>query len=409
MPLSGRFSSRLLHALAFTWGACTFFPVGVGYLNLLLMLMALGTSGDLCERVTRFRGTRLAWPMAAFLAWALVAAVVGPWVEDSPTRLFHIVRVLLVLTMGMLLSPSEARLAIGGFLVAALLAALAVAVHHVWGLPEWDIWGSLLRSRNNFSSGNMIMMATAVGLLFYLGLASAADPSLRWAAWGGSMALLVTVAEHALSRNAQILLPTLLLIAIVFHYRGWRSLALALALVGVMALAAWEFSPATQGRFDAVAREARRVTAQADYTTGVGERWRMAVEAWNGMLEKPLFGTGLGSWLPRWREVALQTRGELGAEALLRHTEINNPHNDFLLAGMESGVPGLLGTAWLLAALLAIGWRSRTIAGGATVVLASSVFLTALINAPLRDAALGMTLLWLLGASIAAQQEPPHA
>ena len=408
MPSSRRFTSRALHTLAFTWGACAFFPVGVGYLNLVLMFLALATGGGLRERVARFRNTRLLWPMAAFLAWALVAAAAGPWVEDSPTRLFHIVRVLLVLTMGMLLSPSEARLAIGGFLVAALLAALVVSVHHIWGLPEWAIWGSLLRSRNNFSSGNMIMMAIAAGLLFYLGL-SATDQGTRWPAWGGALALAVTVAAHAMSRNAQALIPALLLIATLFHFRAWRGVgAGALLAVLVMALA-WRYSPATQVRFEAVIEQTRRVAAEADYTTGVGERWRMGLEAWRGMLEQPLFGTGLGSWLPRWRQVAQETDNSLDAEAKLRHIEINNPHNDFLLAGMETGVPGLLSMLWLLGALLAAGWRCRAVAGGMTVVLGSSVFLVALINAPLRDAALGMTLLWLLGASIAAHGGTRHA
>ena len=392
----------MLHALAFTWGACTFFPVGVGYLNLLLMLMALGTSGDLCERVTRFRGTRLAWPMAAFLAWALVAAAVGPWVEDSPTRLFHIVRVLLVLTMGMLLSPSEARLAIGGFLVAALLAALAVAVHHVWGLPEWDIWGSLLRSRNNFSSGNMIMMATAVGLLFYLGLGTT-ERGLRWTAWGGGLGLTVTVAEHALSRNAQLLLPVLVLAALTFQFRAWRAIATGLVIVAVMGTAAWYLSPSTHARFQAGLQQAQNISSESNYTTSVGVRWRMNQEAWRGMLEQPVFGTGLGSWLPRWKPVAVATGQRLEPEMLVRHIEINNPHNDFLLTGMETGVPGLLTVVWLMFAFLRMGWRRRTAASGVTFLLAVSLVFTALINAPLRDAALGMTLLWLLGASIAAQ------
>ena len=408
MPSSGRYSSRLRHALAFTWGACTFFPVGVGYLNLLLMLVALATCGSLRERVARFRCTRLAWPMAAFLAWALVAAAAGPWLEDSPTRLFHIVRVLLVLTMGMLLSPSEARLAIGGFLVAALLAALAVAVHHVWGLPEWDIWGSLLRSRNNFSSGNMIMMATAAGLLFYLGLGTT-NRGLRWTAWGGALALTVTVAEHALSRNAQLMVPALILSAMVFHFRNWRALIAGLAAVVIVGAAAWQFSPSTHERFDAGLRQVQTIFTESNYTTSVGVRWRMYQEAWQGMMEQPVFGTGLGSWLPRWKPVAAATGQRLEPEMLVHHIEINNPHNDFLLTGMETGVPGLLTMAWLMFAFLRIGWRRRTVAGGVTVLLSSALVCTALINAPLRDAALGMTLLWLLGASVAAHQESAHA
>ena len=127
------------------------------------------------------------------------------------------------------------------------------------------------------------------------------------------------------------------------------------------------------------------------------------------MMGQPVFGTGLGSWLPRWKPVAAATGQRLEPEMLVRHIEINNPHNDFLLTGMETGVPGLLTMAWLMFAFLRIGWRRRTVAGGVTVLLSSALVCTALINAPLRDAALGMTLLWLLGASVAAHQESAHA
>jgi hypothetical protein len=48
-------------------------------------------------------------------------------------------------------------------------------------------------------------------------------------------------------------------------------------------------------------------------------------------------------------------------------------------------------------------------AGGITAIIGMSLFATALVNAPFRDAALGMTLLWLLGASMAAHRESVHA
>ena len=87
----------------------------------------------------------------------------------------------------------------------------------------------------------------------------------------------------------------------------------------------------------------------------------------------------------------------------MKHVEINNPHNDFLLAGMETGVPGLGITAWLLWAFVGRGWRERSVMGDAAVLLAIGLIVVALVNAPLRDAALGMTLLCLLGACIAGQ------
>ena len=51
--------------------------------------------------------------------------------------------------------------------------------------------------------------------------------------------------------------------------------------------------------------------------------------------------------------------------------EINNPHNGFLLAGMEPDVAGML---------------------------------VLMVNAPFRDAALGVALLWLLGAGLAGHK-----
>ena len=56
---------------------------------------------------------------------------------------------------------------------------------------------------------------------------------------------------------------------------------------------------------------------------------------------------------------------------------------------------------WLLASFFRSGWRTRSTLGGVTVIFAASIVGTALVNAPLRDAALGMTLLWLLGVSLA--------
>lgn len=394
---------QVLFWLAFGWGASVFFPVGIAYSFALLMLAALCLRPGLAARLARLRSSGIAWPVAAFVGWTLLVLLAHPWLEDSGTRLFHVLRVVLLLAMGLMLAPMEARAAIFGYLVAGVLGALVVAVHHVWGLPAWDIWGSLLKSRNNFSSGNMIMMASAAGLFVYLGLRN--DPAWidRWTSWGAALALTVTVVEHALSRNAQLLLPALVIFAVVVHSRAWRPLALAFGVVAALAVGAWELSPTTQGRFHAVLSEGRRIATEGDYTTGVGERWRMANEAWQGMQEHPVLGTGVGSWLPRWRSVAAQTGKSLAPEARQRHIEINNPHNEYLLAGMEMGVPGMLILVWLLVALLRFGWRARTTEGGTTFILAASVALSAMINAPLRDAALGMTLLWLLGASMATQ------
>ncbi|HQZ06102.1 MAG TPA: O-antigen ligase family protein [Burkholderiaceae bacterium] len=395
---------ELLFWVAFSWGACTFFPVGVAYAHMLFALACIGVGWR--QRLPALRQGMLLWPMAMVLAWTMLALVFGAWFDDSATRLFHIVRVLLLLLMGMSLSRSEATMAIGGFLVGAVLAAMIVAVHHVWGLPPLTIWNSLLKSRQNFSSGNMIMMAIGASLFFHFGLRNDQKWIDRKVAWGAAAALLATVAAHAISRNAQILLPMLFAVAILYHFRAWRAVLGGLILAGVMVLGALQWSATTQERFGEMVEEAQRVVTAEDYTTSVGERWRMHEEAIRGMMAHPIFGTGLGSWLPRWRVVAQESIESLSPEKRFDHVEINNPHNDFLLAGMETGIPGMLALVWMLVAFLVAGWRQRSTAGGVTVIMAAGLAVTALVNAPLRDAALGMTLLFLLGASVAGHKAP---
>lgn len=404
MRAGGAAIDQALRYLAFSWGFCAFFPLGLAYLHFLLLLALLLVRGRWFSRQWWTGQRMLVLPMLAFLAWAAVAALVGGWHADTGTRLFHTARVVLLLLVGMALTPREARQAMLGFLCAAVLAALIVAAHHVWGLPPWDIWSSLLASRNNKSSANMIMMAVAAGGFFYLGLRN--DPAWigrKWS-WPIALGLATVVAAHGVSRNAQLLLPVLAMVAIVCHLRRWLAVPAAAALALLLSVGAYQLSPATQQRFDTAFDQVRQVVSAADYTTGIGERWRMAAFAWEGMLARPVFGTGLGSWLPLWRPVAAETGKGLDAESLERHVEINNPHNDFLLAGMETGVPGLVFTAWLLLAFAWRGWHDRSEHGDATVLLAIGLIAIAMFNAPLRDAALGMTLLWLMGATVAGHR-----
>ncbi len=379
------------------------------YLNLLLMLLALLFVPGIGTRVAALRHGPVFWPIVLMLAWSALAALVGAWLPDTSTRLFHLARVALLLCMGMLLAPPQARAALAGFLVAAVLAALVVAVHHVWALPAWAIWSSLLTSRNNFSSGNMITMATASGVCLYLGLGRHRVPQDRWLALAAALALALTVALHSVSRNSQLLLGLLLLAAVVCRYRSWRA-ALAGALV-VLALAAamWQFSATTKSRFIELASDLQNATSGTNYATSGGVRWRMYQEAVQGMLEHPVLGTGVGSWLPHWRSVWMGMQVDMEPATKLQFADINNPHNDFLLAGMETGVPGLLLLAWLLLRFVRLGWQQGSESGGITVLLGVALFATCLVNAPLRDAALGMTLLWLLGVALAAQGSPRHA
>jgi O-antigen ligase len=264
-------------------------------------------------------------------------------------------------------------------------------------------------SRNNFSSGNMITMATAGGVCFYLGISGRLARPDSWVAMAAALALALTVALHAVSRNSQLLLAVLLLAAVWHRFRSWRA-AFAGGLLGLgMAAAIWNFSPTTKGRFAELATSLQNATSTSGYGNSGGIRLRMYQEAFQGMVEHPFLGAGVGSWLPHWNAAWLAMDVPVTPELKLEFSTINNPHNDFLLAGSETGVVGMAILVWLLVAGIRQGWRQRSASGGIVAVLGVSVFFTALVNAPFRDAALGMTLLWLFGASLAAQRRPGDA
>ena len=281
-----------------------------------------------------------------------------------------------MLGMGLMLSRFEARAAVASFLVGALMAALIVATHHVWGLPNWAIWSSLLELRNNFSSGNMISLAVASGICVFLGIRTHATPGERWLGLTAAVGMGLTGALHGASRNSQLLL-VLLLVSVLFRFRSVRALLVGLIAVTALVALMWHFSPNIEDRFAEIASNVEAAHGQSIYTTSVGVRYRMYEEAVKGMVEHPVFGSGVGSWLPHWSKVWFGLNQRLPPDYQPRFAEINNPHNDFLLAGMETGVVGMLVLIWLLLRFITTGWRKYSTVGGITVVIGVAIFTTA--------------------------------
>jgi len=395
--------------ICWSWGFSAYFPIGVLYLNLLVMLVAMALHPQWREGLRRLRGLPMMLPLVLLLAWTFFVAASGTWFPDTATRLFHALRVALVLCVGMMLSEAQARLAFTGLLAGSCLAVLIVALHHIVGMPDWALWSSLLQSRNNFSSGNMITMATACGLCLVVAMGGGCSPTERRLLLAVALILAVTVALHALSRNAQLLLLLLVLAPLLYWHRSMRALLGGIAIAVTLAAVVWQVSPIVSERFLDLAYNIEAVTAQANYSTSVGVRWRMYEEAVQGMAAHPIMGTGLGSWLPHWQSVWAELGPTQPEQMQAQFANINNPHNDYLLTGMETGIAGMILLAWMMFSFMQFGWRERSIGGGVTTVMAISIATTALVNAPFRDAALGMTLLWLLGASVALQRGSSRA
>jgi O-antigen ligase len=387
---------RLVAGLAAAVGAAAFLPVGSAYLGLALLAAAMFFADRQAASVrwARLAGLSVRWMLLAFVAWPTIVLLLSPVHEGAGSRLFHVFRVAAVLALGLMLDERERRAALLGFVGAALVACLVVAAHHAWGLPQWSVWHNLLTVRGNDSTRHMLMLACAAGVSLWMALRPGAAPSER--TWFAAAWLLpsVVVALHAASRNAYLLLVMLPVLACVYRLRSGRRTAVGIAVgtsVGAaVAAVGWFGSPALRERVLLVASDLEAARTGGEYGGSASVRWRMYEEAWNGMLAHPWTGTGLGSWRKIWDEVG-------GGHQIMGG--MNNPHNDFLHFGIETGVPGLLLVAALLAWFVVRGWRAGGTAGGAAFLLASAVTVTALLNAPLRDAGLGMVMLWLMAAA----------
>ncbi len=172
----------------------------------------------------------------------------------------------------------------------------------------------------------------------------------------------------------------------------WLVVALPFALSALMMVV----SPRFQVRTNEVARDV--LTYQKGSTEGSqAQRLDFWYRSWLAIQEKPLAGHGVGSWRMNYDRL-----GGLEANAP------SNPHQQYLLWAVESGVMGM---ALFLAMLLYQFKAAQTLPKNArqtllTVTLISAVM--GLMNCPYFGAGMGECLVYLAACLLALHPNPSH-
>lgn len=396
-------TDRAVGALATALGIAVFLPIGASYLLLFLLTCFLLSDRASCrERWPFTTHPGIGWLLLASLVWPVVVVLAIGWEPASASRLFHVVRVAWVMTLGLMLRPNEAWKAIYGMLIGAGLSVTLILVHQVWPLPENPLWIKLLIVDGNASSQKMIMLACTAGVSLWLALEKQRNLLRRLVLLLLAVAGMTAAARYGYSRNAYlllVLLPGALFLYRLRHHRAalWVPPVLVLTIFAL----AWSLSPVMQARWLRAISELQASLAGLDYEgSSVGVRWAMFRLALDSIWTHPLLGTGLGSWEPIW-----YARSAVEAPLM---SMTNNPHNDFLLYGMETGLPGMLILVATLGWFLWKSWVNQSPLGGIAFLLAIAVVVTAMINAPFRDATLGMSLIWLMAATTNIRNRSPQ-
>lgn len=184
------------------------------------------------------------------------------------------------------------------------------------------------------------------------------------------------------------------LVLLIVYFGAWRmrtrGAAIAAAVAAALLVAAYATpQSALHRRADLAIAEARTFEDQPAVSgNSTGQRLEFYTKSLEVIGKHPLIGVGTGGFAAAYEE---QVRGSASRPT-------RNPHNEYLLKGVELGIAGIL----LLIALYAVVWRAalrlpdpghRAIARGLVITFAAA----SLTASTLSDHTEGFLFVWLAG------------
>ena len=111
--------------------------------------------------------------------------------------------------------------------------------------------------------------------------------------------------------------------------------------------------------------------------------------------DRPLTGWGIGGWTSQWHK-----RGPA------MFADSNMPHNDFLWVGAQGGLPALLSLLVIMVGAVWQAWKRPDIAGRYALAATLIALIASSVNSAVRDAQIGLALLWIAMVYLRLAQEP---
>ena len=393
--------SPLVRHAALLWGLMLFMPVGMNYLGATLLLTAIFLDGHLATRFVRLRQHPLWWPGVVFTVWILLVLALQPvYFPETPSNLFHSLRIVLTLTLALALTRDETIWALRGLLGATAISVTVIGVHLLVGLPPWKGWLSLIHHDGNKAVSNALLFSYLAASSMMI--AASCSGWARYAALAFAVLLMGALAWSLPSRTAMLIIVLTLLAASIHQWRAQRvKLIAASAAMVLVCTLAWLSAPALPALRDRLVQgvaELKQAQAGEINSGSWGIRFYMVRQTSEMMLEKPWTGWGIGSWNNQWKSrMPPQVWG------------FNMPHNDFLWAGAQAGIPGALALLTIVLSGVLQCWRRRDLTGRLGMMVALTLLLASTTNSAMRDAAIGLSLVWVVGLILRLAAEPDDA
>ena len=380
------------------WGLVVFMPVGVTYLSAILLLLTMLVAGGLDKRYARLRANPLWWPVMAYLAWTFIVLAIGPHYPETGSNLFHGLRIGLTILMAMALTREEAIWALRGFLLIAALNVLLIVAYYAFGFPIWSPLRAVVMEVGNKSISNALLFSVVASTAAVWGIAQIAAhrPLRAIPAFALVLGLGLVVALPLTSRTS--VLALMLVIPVVCIHQ-WRShlkmLVSALVLGAVVVAAALYQLPQLQHKVETGVEEIEKAQAGEIFKGSWVIRYYMYRDTGLMIADRPLAGWGIGGWTDQWHK-----RGPV------LFADSNMPHNDFLWVGAQGGLPALLSLLVIMAGAVWQAWKRPDIAGRYALAATLIALIASSVNSAMRDAQIGLALLWIAMVYLRLAQEP---
>ena len=348
------------------------------------------------------------WALAALLIFSACSLW---WTSTDLPMAFesfikHAKLLEIVLLVSLIRSVAEARLAITVFacgqafvLLSSWLMFLGVAVPwHANASTPYVVFSTYL--------DQSIMFATTASVFWYL------RSDKLWPQWIGIVLAILALANTLMlleGRSGYAVALSALALAAMWTMPPRLRLATFIITPAVALLGLALGSAQVQERVTKILRESQeyasgqavRIESSAGWRLNA---WRRSVQA---MEEKPLQGHGVGAWTSTIKRIEGSTATKIFGEG--NHS---NPHQEYLLWGVELGVGGVL---LLLLALLCIArdaFRFPASIQRATLAVLTATVVSCLFNSALYDDLMGdffcvgLGLLMALGTRSMASDRP---
>lgn len=286
-----------------------------------------------------------------------------------------------VLLLCLIQTRREARIGIGCFAVGQFFL-LASSWALAFGMPvPWRT--STSSTYVVFSSylDQSIIFATSAAIFWHLKLKGI------WPQWMGAFlaaAALINVLFLLEGRTGH-LVALAMISATLMWYVPKRFRVLTAILVPITLLLALSFgSPKTMERLSRVVTESKNYTDKRDSSSSSGWRlnaWERSAQA---IKESPWIGHGVGSWTTTIKRIQ-----GASAAAILGSNPISNPHQEYLLWGVEIGVLGIFLLPLLAVVIIRDSRQFDYQVKRAIYAIVIAIAIACLFNSSLYDALMG--------------------